>query len=57
MNCFVCAGEGKEVSAVALCQGCAVALCRDHLAEELRSPGPGGLKYDCNHIRVKEKSR
>ena len=48
MNCYVCAKQGKEQSAVALCRSCSVALCMDHLAE-LQTHSRGGMKYGCNH--------
>ena len=45
MNCFVCDGEGRQVTALALCRGCNIGLCREHLVEEWSTPGPGGFKY------------
>jgi hypothetical protein len=34
MNCYICAGHGKETPAVAICIVCGMALCPDHLIRE-----------------------
>jgi hypothetical protein len=52
MNCFVCDGEGRQITALALCKGCNIGLCREHLVEELSTPGPGGFKYGCTHTPI-----
>lgn len=49
MNCYVCAGEGREQAAVGLCRHCQVALCMDHLAEA-RTHGRGGMHVTCSHL-------
>ena len=48
MNCYVCAKQGREQVAVAVCQSCGVALCMHHLAER-QTHNQGGMKYGCNH--------
>ena len=49
MNCYVCDRAGRVTAAVAICRSCQVALCREHLDEELLRPGPGGARYACGH--------
>jgi hypothetical protein len=49
MKCFVCDGRGRETEAVAICRDCSIGLCREHLVEESRAVGAGGLKYRCTH--------
>jgi len=34
MVCYVCHSEGRRTEAVAVCMGCGVALCPDHLVRE-----------------------
>ncbi len=48
MDCYVCACEGEEKKAVALCRHCSVALCMKHLAE-LQTHNQGGMRYTCDH--------
>ena len=48
MDCYVCACEGEENKAVALCRHCSVALCMKHL-EALQTHTQGGMIYGCNH--------
>jgi len=48
MDCYVCACEGKEKRAVALCHHCSVGVCIKHL-EELQNHNQGGMRYTCNH--------
>lgn len=49
MNCYVCDGSGRVTAAVAICRNCQVALCREHLDEDLLTPAPGGTSYGCSH--------
>jgi hypothetical protein len=49
MNCYVCDRVGRVTVAVAICGNCHVALCREHLDEELLTPGRGGTNYACSH--------
>ena len=51
MDCYVCACEGEEKKAVALCRHCSVALCMKHFAE-LQTHRPGGMNYSCDHASV-----
>lgn len=48
MDCYVCACEGEEKKAVALCRHCSVALCMNHL-EDLQTHTQGGMRYGCKH--------
>ena len=48
MDCYVCACEGEEKKAVALCRHCSVALCMKHL-EELQTHNQGGMRYTGDH--------
>ncbi len=52
MNCYVCAAQGTASPAVALCNSCSIGLCREHHAEELRAPRPGGTNLRCSHRLV-----
>ena len=42
MNCYMCDSTGRPVAAIAICHHCGVALCRDHLDEDLLSSRPHG---------------
>jgi hypothetical protein len=53
VNCYVCDRAGRATVAVALCKNCEVALCREHLDEELLSVGPGGASFGCGHDPVR----
>ncbi len=35
MNCYMCNSAGSSVTAVAICHYCGVALCQEHLDEDL----------------------
>ena len=48
MNCYVCAGGGKEQVAVGVCRFCSIALCMAHL-EEAQTHTQGGMRLTCNH--------
>lgn len=48
MDCYVCACDGKEERAVALCPFCSVGLCMKHLAD-VQTHTQGGMRYSCNH--------
>jgi hypothetical protein len=46
----MCDSTGGMGAAVAICHGCGVALCREHLDEDLLSYKPQGLaRRSCNH--------
>lgn len=50
MNCYVCDTSGRATLAVALCQHCGAALCREHLDADLLAPKPHGLgRPGCRH--------
>jgi hypothetical protein len=57
MNCYVCDLAGRPEPAVAICGNCSVGLCRRHLAEDLNTPGPGGMRYGCSHDPAKTSQR
>ncbi len=54
MNCYVCDQTGRVTPAVASCHHCAVALCREHLDEDLISQHqPHSLtRRACSHDPV-----
>jgi hypothetical protein len=54
MNCYVCDQTGRTTPAVASCHHCAVALCREHLDEDLIGQHrPHGLtSRSCSHDLV-----
>ena len=50
MYCYMCESAGGMSVAVAICHGCGVALCREHLDEDLLSDRPQGLtRRACTH--------
>ena len=49
LNCFVCARDGSEGAAVAICPRCNAGLCLGHVYETASDPGPGGTRMSCNH--------
>lgn len=49
MNCYVCAREQLDSTAVAVCPRCGAALCLLHVSEEASMPRPGGLYMKCSH--------
>ena len=34
MHCYICAQEGKETPAVAVCLACGMCMCKDHAIRE-----------------------
>lgn len=51
MNCYMC---DDDCPAVAVCQGCGVALCRDHLDDDLLAPRVQGVvRRACMHEPLK----
>jgi len=34
MNCFMCAQNGKETTAIAVCLTCGMGVCQEHLVRE-----------------------
>jgi hypothetical protein len=49
MNCYVCAQEHMDSTAVAVCPHCGAALCLVHVSEEASAPRPGGMYMTCSH--------
>jgi hypothetical protein len=49
MNCYICARERLDSTAVAVCPHCGAALCLLHVSEEAAAPRPGGLYTRCTH--------
>jgi hypothetical protein len=50
MNCYICDDAGRAMTAVAICNNCGVALCREHLDEDLLVPRNQGLvRRACTH--------
>jgi len=48
MNCYMCAREGRNQEAVAVCKYCSVGLCLDHLEADCAFSYPAP-RYSCNH--------
>ncbi|HEY7455366.1 MAG TPA: DUF2180 family protein [Thermoleophilaceae bacterium] len=58
MNCYVCDRlDSTQSVAIAICPNCKVGLCTEHLDEERRSVGPGGMRYGCTHDTPIPKER
>jgi len=49
MKCFVCARDGVDGAAVAICPHCNAGLCLGHVYEAATDPGPGGMSMSCRH--------
>jgi hypothetical protein len=49
MDCYVCAREHLQSTAVAVCPHCGAALCLLHVSEEAATPRSGGLYTTCTH--------
>jgi hypothetical protein len=56
MNCYVCDENGRATAAVAICQHCGAALCKEHLDEDLLAHRPHGVvkHIGCGHHLVHE---
>ena len=50
MKCYMCALEGREQEAMAICKFCNVALCHEHLVQESEA-NSATPKYSCTHPR------
>ncbi len=48
MNCLICAQQGSQEMAVAVCSNCGAALCMEHCAEKQQHQ-VGGMNYGCPH--------
>ncbi len=49
MNCYICAREGTDSTAVALCPHCHAGLCLVHVEETAVAARPGGMFTGCTH--------
>jgi hypothetical protein len=50
VNCYMCDSTGRAAAAVAICHHCGVALCREHLDDDLLSSRPlGHIQGGCTH--------
>jgi hypothetical protein len=55
MNCYVCDTAQQEKAAVAICQHCGVALCREHLGNDLLTPRAHGMtRRGCAHAPLQD---
>ncbi len=45
MKCYVCAKEGKDNDAVAICIVCGMGLCEDHIIHEEMDVWSGGYPF------------
>lgn len=55
MKCYMCAKEGKDTDAVAICIVCGMGVCPEHLIHEETPAWEGDypieLKTDVDHIK------
>jgi hypothetical protein len=49
MHCYVCAEEGVDRPAVALCRACSAGLCLDHLREAAAHFASDHILASCQH--------
>jgi hypothetical protein len=49
MHCYVCAEQGVEQPAVALCRSCSAGLCRQHLRETATQFASDHILAPCHH--------
>lgn len=50
MQCYLCDSVGRAIEAVAICRGCGVGLCRDHMDQGLLADRPAGhVRTGCIH--------
>jgi Uncharacterized protein conserved in archaea (DUF2180) len=49
MDCYVCATEGIERHAVALCRSCGAGLCMEHLQQTASYLATGAIRTACSH--------
>lgn len=53
MKCYVCAHNGGETDAVAICIVCGMALCKDHLIREDIDMWEGGYPLPPHKLKKK----
>jgi hypothetical protein len=51
MKCYMCAQEGKESDAVAICIVCGMGVCMDHLAREEVEVWEGGYPFPAKKLK------
>jgi uncharacterized protein DUF2180 len=49
MDCYVCATEGIERHAVALCRSCGAGLCMEHQQQTASYLATGAIRPACSH--------
>lgn len=51
MKCYICAKEGKDTDAVAICIVCGMGVCMDHLVREEVEVWEGGYPFPSKKLR------
>ncbi|RLI75603.1 hypothetical protein DRO97_02925 [Archaeoglobales archaeon] len=51
MKCYICAEEGKETDAVAICIVCGMGLCMDHLVREEMEVWKGDYPFPSKKLK------
>ena len=50
MKCYVCAKEGKDTEAIAICIVCGMGLCEDHIGHEELEVWTGGYPFPAEKL-------
>ena len=50
MKCYVCAKEGKDTEAIAICIVCGMGLCEDHIVHEELEVWTGGYPFPAEKL-------
>ena len=53
MKCYMCAKEGKDTDAVAICIVCGMGVCMDHLVREEVEVWEGGYPFPSKKLKKK----
>ena len=51
MKCYICAKEGKDTDAVAICIVCGMGVCMDHLVREDVEIWEGGYPFPSKKLK------
>jgi hypothetical protein len=51
MKCYICAEEGKNSDAVAICIVCGMGLCREHAMREETESWEGGYPFPARKLK------
>ncbi|MDP3066540.1 MAG: DUF2180 family protein [Methanobacteriaceae archaeon] len=50
MKCYICAQEGKDTDALAICIVCGMGLCQDHLIRQEVDVWEGGYPFPAEKL-------